>query len=81
MFVTCIGLQIAIEIGCIWDWDLLFLTSPFSVNNLTRTWAGSTCDFTILKKNHKDWTNPRSTETMSIASVYAFCTTDGSNSI
>ena len=51
MFPTCKGLQIAVEIWCVGDRDLLFLTSPFSVNNLTRTWAGSTCGFTTLKNN------------------------------
>ena len=46
---TWIALQVSIKVKRIWDWDLLFLTSPFSVNNLTRTWAGSTCDLTTLK--------------------------------
>ena len=40
MFVTRIGLQVAIKVWCLWNWDLLFLAGPFSVNNPTRTGAG-----------------------------------------
>ena len=38
------GLQFTGEIDCVRNWNLLFLASPFSMNNLPRTGARVACN-------------------------------------